>query len=195
MINSQFTPNQKKEIHHLIVSTLENYDKLMRIKSGNIQSGNFVSGSSGWQLDSSGNLEANDGTFRGTININSSDGTVLELFSGTQATAYFFANNSTYSPADTLVGFLQALGSGTNYKMILYGHEGTIIQRAFFDGLEWQIVNVATFDSNGIALSGPSGNFISGDGSAGITQSQQFKDGAGTTRTMTIKNGIITAIA
>jgi len=47
MINSQFTPNQKKEIHHLIVSTLENYDKLMRVKSGNIQSGNFSSGISG----------------------------------------------------------------------------------------------------------------------------------------------------
>jgi len=57
MINSQFTPNQKKEIHHLIVSTLENYDKLMRVKSGNIQSGNFSSGISGWAIHDNGLAE------------------------------------------------------------------------------------------------------------------------------------------
>lgn len=35
------------------------------------QSANFVSGSAGWQLTAEGNLEANDGTFRGTLTGNS----------------------------------------------------------------------------------------------------------------------------
>ena len=37
--------------------------------------------------------------------------------------------------------------------------------------------------------------FKSSDGSVGITATQTFKDGSGTTKTMTIKNGIITNIA
>ena len=34
---------------------------------GNLQSTNFHAGSSGWRLDSNGNIEANDGNFRGDI--------------------------------------------------------------------------------------------------------------------------------
>lgn len=36
-----------------------------------IQSRNFVTGSAGWRIDSSGNIEANTGTFRGTLTGNS----------------------------------------------------------------------------------------------------------------------------
>lgn len=37
------------------------------LSGGDFVSSNFVKGSSGWQLDSNGNLEANDGNFRGDI--------------------------------------------------------------------------------------------------------------------------------
>lgn len=37
------------------------------VKKGYIQSENFVTGVSGWKLDYLGNLEANDGTFRGAL--------------------------------------------------------------------------------------------------------------------------------
>ena len=37
------------------------------VQTGDLRSGNFVKSSTGWQLTSEGNLEANDGDFRGTI--------------------------------------------------------------------------------------------------------------------------------
>jgi hypothetical protein len=40
---------------------------------GEIQSENFVTGVSGWRFDAQGNLEANDGTFRGAIEASSID--------------------------------------------------------------------------------------------------------------------------
>lgn len=39
----------------------------LTVDDGYLQSGNFITGSTGWQLDADGNLEANSGTFRGTI--------------------------------------------------------------------------------------------------------------------------------
>ncbi len=39
------------------------------------------------------------------------------------------------------------------------------------------------------------GGYNSSDSSAGITTTQTFKDGSGVTKTMTIKNGLITGIA
>ena len=58
---------QKEEIRNLITDTLLNYADVFRVKSGYIQSGNFITGTSGWQLNAQGNLEANNGVFRGSI--------------------------------------------------------------------------------------------------------------------------------
>lgn len=52
-----FSQDQSDEIRQIILSTLLNYDDIMRIKSGNIQSGNFKSGSLGWQILSTGHAE------------------------------------------------------------------------------------------------------------------------------------------
>lgn len=43
------------------------YSGNMEIDGGYIQSSNFKSGSTGWRLDSNGDFEGNNGTFRGTI--------------------------------------------------------------------------------------------------------------------------------
>ena len=37
------------------------------VGSGTVESPNFRAGASGWRLDSNGNIEANDGNFRGDI--------------------------------------------------------------------------------------------------------------------------------
>lgn len=39
----------------------------LNVSDGYLQSGNFVSGSAGWKLDSNGDFEGNSGNFRGTI--------------------------------------------------------------------------------------------------------------------------------
>lgn len=51
----------------LISNMLLNFTEASRVIRGHIQSGNFVSGSTGWKIDAQGNLEANNGTFRGAI--------------------------------------------------------------------------------------------------------------------------------
>lgn len=49
---------------------LHNYGAGISPRSGKpLQSPNFISGESGWRIDSNGNAEFNDGTFRGTFNI------------------------------------------------------------------------------------------------------------------------------
>ena len=40
---------------------------ILNLVYGHIQSINFKTGSAGWRIDSNGNLEANSGTFRGTV--------------------------------------------------------------------------------------------------------------------------------
>ena len=55
------------EIRALISNELTNFTATSRVKSGLLQSGNFVSGSTGWKLDANGDSEMGSGTFRGTI--------------------------------------------------------------------------------------------------------------------------------
>lgn len=51
----------------LISSSLTNFTEISRVQRGLLQSGNFVSGSTGWRLLATGDFEGNNGTFRGTI--------------------------------------------------------------------------------------------------------------------------------
>lgn len=56
-----------EEVVALVNSSLTNLSQPMRVQTNYLQSGNFVSGSSGWKMDALGNLEANNGNFRGDI--------------------------------------------------------------------------------------------------------------------------------
>ena len=49
---------------------------------GFLQSKNFVSGSTGWRIDADGNIEANTGTFRGSIS-----GSAIDI-GGSDATSF-----------------------------------------------------------------------------------------------------------
>lgn len=55
---------------------LQNFRNGVSLFGRPLQSPNFASGSSGWRIDSNGNAEFNDGTFRGTFNIG---GTVITI--------------------------------------------------------------------------------------------------------------------
>ena len=72
------------DIRDLILATLAGYDDIMRVQSGQIESGDFISGSQGWQLNSLGNLEANGGNFRGDIT--GASGTFSGVLSGATIT-------------------------------------------------------------------------------------------------------------
>ncbi len=51
----------------LISNELTNFTEISRIKSGLLQSGNFVKGSTGWRILATGDVEFNKGTFRGDL--------------------------------------------------------------------------------------------------------------------------------
>jgi hypothetical protein len=56
-----FNQEQKDAIRQLVLSTLTNYADVMRIQSGNIESGNFdeINGK-GWKMDSNGVIKATE---------------------------------------------------------------------------------------------------------------------------------------
>lgn len=56
--------------------TFNNFSDILNVVKGNVKSGNFITGVSGWQIDAAGNAEFNNGTFRGTFNIG---GTVITI--------------------------------------------------------------------------------------------------------------------
>lgn len=64
----------REEVIGLINGTLTNFTNTSRVQRGFLQSGNFNTGSAGWQILANGNVEFNDGDFRGTIT--ATDGTI-----------------------------------------------------------------------------------------------------------------------
>ena len=94
------------DLQNTVYQILGNSTQRIKLNSNWMQSANFVSGSSGWMLDSNGNLEANDGNFRGSIT--GANG----VFAGTIS-----ANNVT---AGTLTGstvIAKGTGSGNDVRM------------------------------------------------------------------------------
>jgi len=58
----------QSEINTLLNSlSSEGISQPINVVAGHIQSANFLTGSKGWRIDSDGNLEANDGYFRGDL--------------------------------------------------------------------------------------------------------------------------------
>ena len=70
--SQQFLPASEKyvtmeEVRALIANSMTGITSPLTVKSSYMQSADFVSGSKGWRFDSIGNLEANNGYFRGDI--------------------------------------------------------------------------------------------------------------------------------
>jgi hypothetical protein len=70
--SQQFLPEENKyvtleEVRALIANSMTGITSPLTVKSSYMQSADFVSGAKGWRFDSIGNLEANNGYFRGDI--------------------------------------------------------------------------------------------------------------------------------
>ena len=123
---------------------------------GFIQSKNFVTGSSGWRLDAEGNLEASDGTFRGTL-------------SATSGTVGGFTIAST-----TLTGNNIILDSGNSKIKVTYG--GSIELES--QTLDTYIINIDTdnnfiFSADGLAT-GETNSIIFGKNASGNLRPDGF---------------------
>lgn len=83
---------------------------------GYMQSGNFVTTSTGWKIDKDGNAEFNDGTFRGTLEaaiIKNSTGTIVIDDTGLTSTTNFLADQASAAPTitTTSTSFVDISGS------------------------------------------------------------------------------------
>lgn len=92
----------EEQTRNIISESLSSYGGLFRVRSGEIQSGNYVSGTSGWNIDALGNCEFQSGTFRGTIN----------------ATAGTFSGNITVTGSLT-GGTIQTAAAGTGVNRVV----------------------------------------------------------------------------
>lgn len=66
-------PLTSTDVQLAVKEQLRNLNVPLVMQTNDMRSGNFVTGSSGWQLTAAGNLEANAGTFRGALVANSLD--------------------------------------------------------------------------------------------------------------------------
>lgn len=83
--------------------------------NGILQSPNFVSGSSGWQLKPDGDIEANSGTFRGNVTgATITGGTFQTAASGQRITINASDNYLRIYDANTQIGALGGSTDGTN---------------------------------------------------------------------------------
>jgi hypothetical protein len=121
----------EEQTRGLLKESLSKYDGLFRVLSGNIQSGNFVTGSTGWALNALGNIEANAGTFRGTLDAATISGSAISggTIVGTVITTatsgdrtIFDSNNLRFYNGETQEGFMRP-DSTTN---LVIGSAGSI---------------------------------------------------------------------
>lgn len=92
MVPPQQVPITESDVRAILGDSLNNFDDIMKVQKGWLQSGNFVTGVSGWQLTAAGNLEANTGTFRGSIKGGQTDyNTGTGFFLGQSASLYKFS--------------------------------------------------------------------------------------------------------
>ena len=91
-----FQDTPQSTIEKTVSSNLTSGELIGNLKmiDGFMQSGNFVTGSAGWKIDKDGNIEANDGNFRGDItgasgtfsgNLSAASGTLGAITIGTNA--------------------------------------------------------------------------------------------------------------
>ena len=121
---------EKIEIRTLILSTLLNYDDIMRVKSGNIQSGNYVVGSQGWKIDSTGNSEFNSGVYRGTLKaaiIENANGDIVIDATGLNSSVNFKESQITGGPSSTTSNSYVDVTGGTMNSFTLSRPTAVII--------------------------------------------------------------------
>ena len=150
-----FSSDQTTQIQQIVKSLLNTYAGTIRLKSGYIQAGTFPAGDF---ADSAWSLTPNNATFA-----------AITMDSGTGEADIQFLDDSFAASSGTGVGSVQVINNGgNNYTLSIMGWNTITIASAFYDGLEWQITNIATFNSSGIQVN--EGSFISTDGSSGVSE-------------------------
>lgn len=162
------------------------------VRQNHIESSDFVTGVSGWRLDSEGNLEANDGTFRGdieanSINIPDSTDPLFSVDSAGNVTAIGMTslNMKVYTCFETAGRFIESTsGSGS----ATFGNQGVTIApgttATSHDRLLWWITgsvfnNNPTFTCSLLCL----GGFEVGDGVGFVGLGNPTISGSGFTET------------
>lgn len=74
----------------------------VNLVDGYLQSSNFVTGSAGWQIDADGDVEFNDGVFRGTLS--AASGSLGSIIIGTDAWHIDSAGNMWWGSSTTYAG-------------------------------------------------------------------------------------------
>ena len=166
LVNGTLTDDAKAQIRELILSTLSYYDNIIRVKSGSIEC--------------TGSIQNGEDPRTGAHTSRIVQASSVDL-------AQMIFSNFNGTPGTNITG---TMFNQTPSGMNIYGlHSGFTFY--IETDTDYPILSIG---AGGITL-GAGTTFYSSDGSAGVTTSQTFKDGSGATKTMTIKNGIITAIA
>lgn len=201
-INPNGTPLTEAKVRALIDESLTNYSGLFRVLSGNIQSGDFVSGSAGWRLTSTSGIEASSGTFRGTLSAASGTiGTVETNDTGSGANVSIGGNTISIEYNGSEKGSFGALSSGfasLDALTVLDLTAGTDIVLNFNEDGGGDVFQVVNKDTNTQVLRvDPNGDLnVLGDlvvnGSGGYTG--DLKDST-STKIADVVGGIITAVS
>ncbi len=170
------------------------------ISNTDLESTNFVTGSSGWRLDADGNLEANAGTFRGALQANSIDipdtTTANSFHTDNQGNSWWGATTFGAAPASiskagaanfsslTISGYAQSTagtfgGDGTDGALTLTNSTTTLS----FGSTTFLVKNYSTISITGtgkLAFSNPatqgSAAIIKANGNITLTASAPIVD-------------------
>jgi len=111
---------------------------------GYLQSSNFVTGVTGWRIDADGNLEANSGTFRGTITASALDipdtTTANSFHVETDGDTFWGCNVADFvSDPNNAIAYVLKTGAAKFSNVILTGLQaGSAVDAAYLSGLVLQ---------------------------------------------------------
>lgn len=168
-----------------IPSNILNAPRGSVIKDGFLRSGNFISSKAGWSIDGSGNVEFNNGTFRGTISATSGQiggwtiGATTITGGGVTLDSTGFITGGTIRTAasGTRVQLVSSneiqFYNGSSFVGSIFASSTTGI--GFFDASS--VLNMAVLSTNGdVALAKSGGSFLAQSGGTfgWLTHSNQF---------------------
>jgi hypothetical protein len=130
-----------------------------------IASGNFVASTTGWKIDSSGNLEANQGLFRGSLNVGGRAGSSVSIIAGDP------------------IG-IRAEMTDFGFKSFAVGDEGTV----------YEAVSFGTSSDNKLEIHNAAGDTVAGIDATGVVTAGGANLGASTGPTFDADGNFLTGV-
>lgn len=136
------------------------------IANGWLQSGNFVTGSAGWQIKANGDVEFNSGTFRATISGATIIGGVIETNTSSSTRMVILGSDNTLTFYNSSNAIVTQLGGGANVGIGLRVFldattaTGGRVTTSQASGIGWEFVSSGNYSSTGInvQLTGATGS-------------------------------------